>query len=132
MNKKNKKAIPDVSDYASRKEWEAAYWEKIIESKGLLRLLMTSYERHNLVLRAATMEGLSVGKSYRKIGEELWISPQTVSGIKKALHEKMYRSYMERSKKERKKKTYSISSRQIRRRPEGIPRRTKYGTLYMP
>ena len=117
--------MPNLGNYTSRKEWEAVYWDKIIKSEELLQLLTTSYERHKLVMRAAVIDGLSLGKSYRKIGEELWISPQTVSGIKKAASEKIYRSYKERSKKERKKKVYGVSSQPTRRRPEGIPRRTK-------
>lgn len=125
-------ALPPLRNYPSRKEWEAACWEKIIESKELLRLLITEHERHDVVMRAAIIDGLSSGKSYRKIGEELWISPQTVSGIKKAAREKVYKSYLERSKKERKKRVLSPDSKPRRRRPHGIPRRTKYGRLYMP
>ena len=122
--------MPPMSNYSSRKEWEIVYWEKILESKELLQLLITSHERHDIVMRAAAIESLSYGKSYRKIGEELWLSSQTVSGIKKAINEKTYKSYLERSKKGRKKREYSFTKTR-RRRPEGIPRRTKYGTLYI-
>jgi hypothetical protein len=80
------------------------------------------------------MDGLISGKSYRKIGKELWLSPQTISAIKKAINEKTYRSYLERSHKERKKKKYSPSpvSEKSKSRPYGRPRRIKYGTIYMP
>ena len=54
-------------------------------------------------MRVAIMNRLALGKSYREIGKELWISSQTVSGIKKAVDEKSYRSYLARNerKKER-------------------------------
>ncbi len=123
--------MPPINHYASRKEWETAYWDKILKSKDLLQLVITSHERHDLVMRAAAIDSLSSGKSYRQIGKELWLSPQTVSGIKKAVSEKAYKSYLERSKKERKKKIYSSKIKTRKVRPSGIPRRTKYGTLYI-
>lgn len=123
--------LPPLGAYASRSEWEKDCWQKISASQGLLELIVTPYERRSLVLRAAARDSIAAGKSYRKIGEELWLSPQTVSGLKKALSEKSYRSYRERSKKERKKRVLSSSGKPRRPRPEGIPRRTKYGILYM-
>ncbi len=133
MNRNQLITLPQMNKYSSRKEWEAACWEEILKSKELMQLLTTSYERHNLVMRAAVIENLSLGKTYRQIGRELWLSPQTISLVKKAVKEKNYRSYLTRSKKERKKKVYSIDRRPIRKKwPEGRPKRTKYGTVYLP
>ena len=129
---KNTKTIPimpPVNAYASRSDWEVACWRRIMESRELLESLITSHERHNLVLRAAARDRLSLGKSYRKIVEELWLSPQTVSSLKKAITEKSYRSY--RARNERKKKIYSTRAKPRRSRQSGIPRRTKYGVLYL-
>ena len=131
MQKKDRVKMPAINDYSSRKEWEVAYWKNIVESGELLQLLITPHERHNIIMRAATLEGLSSGKSYKIIGEELWLSPQTISSIKKAAHEKSYRSYRDRGKSERKKKTYS-TIKVPRNKPKRIFRRTKYGVLYMP
>ena len=138
-NRKNIGALPQISgilppinNYSSRLEWESACWQKILKSKELLRLLITSHERRNLVMRVAALNRLIAGRSYRQIGEELWLSPQTISGIKKALKEKSYRSYLERSKKERKKREYSSIPAPFKPRPRGRPHRTKYGTIYMP
>ncbi len=132
MNKKKSTILPSINSYSSRKEWEDACWRKILKSEELLQLLLTSHERRDLVMRAAALEGLVSGKSYRQIGEELWLSPQTISGIKKAIHEKNYRSYLERSKKGRKKKEYSSDTSPSKSRPSGRPQRTKYGTIYLP
>src|SRR3989304_524996 len=103
MDKITKKPeiIPPVTAYSSRAAWEAACWRNLRESKELLEVLVTAHERRNLVLRAAALDRLISGKSYRQIGRELWLSPQTISGIKKAIRESGYRSYLERSKKER-------------------------------
>ena len=131
MSKKELVKLPPVSDFSSRKEWEAVCWKEVVESEELLQLLITVHERHDIVMRAAAIDRLASGESYKKIGEELWLSPQTISGIRKAANEKTYRSYLERSKKERKKKTYSIIGSR-KQKPKGTPRRTKYGTLYMP
>ena len=124
--------MPPIESFSSHKEWETAYWRKISESKELLQLLITTYERRNIVRRAAALEGLAAGKSYRQISRELWLSPQTVSAIKKAVSEKNYRSYLERSKKERKKRKYSSDQVAARSKPKGRPHRTKYGTIYLP
>ncbi len=85
-----------------------------------------------LYVRAATLKELVSGKGPRQISRELFISSQTINVIKKAMFENNYRSYLERSKKERKKKVYSIDRRPIRRKwPEGRPKRTKFGTIYV-
>ena len=124
--------LPSLNHYSSRKEWEDACWQKILKSKNLLKLLTTPNERHNLVMRAAVMDAINSGKKYREIAEELWLSPQTVSTIKKAIKESNYRSYRERGKTERKKKVYSAGPVSRRRKHRGRPVRTKYGTIYLP
>ncbi|MBI5079434.1 hypothetical protein HZB06_02065 [Candidatus Wolfebacteria bacterium] len=129
----DKFALPPINRYSSRKGWEDACWKNILKSNNLPRLLVTSYERRNLIMRAAVMDGINSGKSYRQIAEQLWLSPQTICSIKKAITENNYRSYRERSKKERKKKVYSsgpVLNRKRKRR--GRPVRTKYGTVYLP
>jgi len=83
-------------------------------------------------MRAATLKELISGKGPRKISRKLFISSQIINIIKKAMTENKYRSYLERSKKERKRKEYSIDRRPIRKLPKGRPKRTKYGTIYMP
>jgi len=133
MDKKQLMNLPSINDYSSRQEWEDACWRKMIKSEALLELLATSHERHDLVMRAATLKELMLGRGPRQISRELFISSQTINVVKKAMSENSYRSYLERSKKERKKKIYSIDNRPIRRKwPEGRPKRTKYGTIYIP
>ena len=129
---KNKLLImPVLGNYSSRAEWENACWHKISASKDILGIISTSSERHDLVMRAVAIDAIISGKSYRQIGQELWLSSQTISSIKKALTGNNYKSYSERSKKERKKKVYSYSKTQ-KYGPRGTPRRTKYGIVYMP
>lgn len=125
-------ALPPVSCYPSRKEWEEACWKKIVKSEKLLDSLVTSYERRNLVMRAAVIDRLNSGKRQKEIAKELWSSPQTINSIKKALGEDGYRSYRERGKTERKKKLYSHHPSRKKRKPHGRPVRTKYGTIYLP
>lgn len=122
--------MPLMNDYSSRQEWEDACWRKILVSKELLQLIITSHERHDLVMRAVAIKNINLGKSYRQISKELFLSLQTISGIKKAIFENAYKSYSERSKKERKRKKYSALSSGLKHK--GRPIRTKYGTLHMP
>ncbi len=133
MNKKQLMDLPSIDKYSSRKEWEEACWRKISKSDELFPLLITFSERHELIMRAAVLKELLSGKGPRQISRELFISTQTIGAIKKSMNENSYRSYSERGKKERKKKVYSIDDRPVRRKwPEGKPKRTKYGTIYMP
>ena len=125
-----KKILPPISDYSSRNEWEAACWQKISESKELLRSLISTNERHNLVMRTAAIDGLLSGKSYRKIAEELWLSSQTISAIKKGLAENAYKSHVERSKNSKKKVVENTTSQFKKPKHKRIFRRTKYGKLY--
>ncbi len=127
----NKRGLPLLGDYSLRKEWEEACWHTILKSEELLQLLVTSHEKRDLVMRAAVMDALAAGQSQRQISRELFPSPQTINGVKKAMVERNYRSYAERSKKERKKKRYDES---VTPKPKhrGRPVRTKYGTVYIP
>ncbi|MBI4086324.1 MAG: hypothetical protein HY433_03760 [Candidatus Liptonbacteria bacterium] len=132
MDKSKIIILPSIGNYSSRKEWEDACWLKIVTSKELLKLLLTPNERHSLVKRAAAVEGLVAGKSYKQIGNELWLSPQTISCINKALKESGYRSYKERSKTERKKRVYTPGPNSNKIKHRGRSVRTKYGTVYLP
>lgn len=124
--------LPSVNSYSSRKKWEEICWKRIRKSEKLLELLATPYERRNLVLRAAVISRINAKRSYREIGKELWLSSQTISGIKKAMERNGYRSYRERSKTERKKKVYSSGFLQTKKKMRGKLVRTKYGTLRLP
>ena len=128
---KSPATLPALKNYSSRKEWEEAAWHKILESKKILPLLISSHERHDLIMRAAAMEGLASGKGQRQLSRELFISLQTINSVKKAMAENKYKSYSERGKKERRKKKYS-SNQTSTRINKGKPVRTKYGIIRMP
>lgn len=117
--------MPLLSDYALREEWEEMCWRKIRSSEKLLKLLITSHERRDLVMRAVILDRLAAGKSYKEIVRELSISPQTVSGVKKSLlEERKYKSYTKNKRREG-------NARNLRQNQKkkscGISRRTKYG-----
>jgi uncharacterized protein YerC len=123
--------LPSREFYSSRKEWEEACWKKIEKSGKFLGLLVTSNERHNIIMRAAVMRLTKLGKGARQIARELQVSRQTISSIKKALKEKGYKSYRERGKTERRKKVYSEDSRKKKeKRVHKYPRKDHYGGTY--
>ena len=124
--------LPSVDRYKSRKEWEVACWKKIVKSPKHFARLITPFERHQLVLRAAAFDCVRTGKKSSQIARELWLSPQTISSIKKAVYKNGYISYRERGKSERRKRTYSNTLTQKKRRPSGRPVRMKYGIVYLP
>lgn len=53
------------------------------ELKRALESLVSEYEKRTILRRLAVNALVQRGKSYKKIGEILWISPQTISAIKK-------------------------------------------------
>lgn len=83
-------------------------------------------------MRAAAFEGLALGKRQRQLSRELSLSLQTINAVKKAIVENSYRSYSERSKKERKKKKYSVNPANTKTKHTGRLVRTKYGTIRIP
>lgn len=92
--------IPPVRAYPSRKAWEEACWRKIAGTNNFIARFATAHERHVWVIRAAIVDRLHTGRSYKQISEELWISPQTVSEIKKAMQNKNeYGSYWIKNKR---------------------------------
>jgi len=121
--------LPPIGNFSSRREWENAAWRKVVESRKLMQLLLTPYERHDLVMRAAVLEALASGKLHRQISREFFVSLQTINAVKKAMGENGYRSYLDRSKTERKKRDMSTIPSAPRR--SGAPHRTKYGTVYL-
>ena len=136
--------IPLLANFSSRSAWEEDVWRTLVarfaalrepkELSAALDLLITAKERSLFLRRAATVDRILAGRSYRKISEELWLTHQTISAIKKALKEKKYRSYNERGKTERKKRVYSPGLQSSSNRKDFSKRRvrTKYGTLTIP
>ncbi|MBI4085684.1 MAG: hypothetical protein HY433_00335 [Candidatus Liptonbacteria bacterium] len=136
--------MPLLAHFSSRSAWEEDVWRTLVarfvalrkQNKllSVLNMLITTKERSLLLRRAVAVNRILAGKSYREIGEELWLIPQTISAIKKALQEKKYRSYNERGKTERKKRIYSRNQQSSRngKYVSGRRVRTKYGTLTIP
>jgi hypothetical protein len=82
-------------------------------------------------VRAAGISRILAGKKSCEIARELWLSPQTISTLRKALREEVYRSYRERGKTERKAIVYHDALKE-RTRNSGRKVRTKYGSVYLP
>ncbi|MEK7498263.1 MAG: Trp family transcriptional regulator [Patescibacteria group bacterium] len=132
--------IPEVKNYSSRVAWKKAVWDVIVahfvtlrhtnKLEPLLEILLTPHERSRVIHRMAAINRILMNKEYREIEEELFLTPQTISTIKKALREEHYRSYNERGKIERKKKVYSPrKSSESSKDPFVRTRRTKYGII---
>lgn len=110
--------MKNIDEFKSRKEWEVYLWEIILKNIGkskseeklrnFLNNLLSETERKNIVRRLTVISLLRQGKTYREIGEILWISPGTISAIKKSLlnytnYRSKYDFYKNRKIEERKK-----------------------------
>ena len=84
-----------ISEFNSRKEWEDFIWSKFLESaerakddrklKIFLDGLLSTSEKRLIVKRLAALNLIKAGKTYKEIGEILWISPNTLSALKKSI-----------------------------------------------
>ncbi len=97
--------IKNLSEFSSRKEWENYLWKefsKIASNKKLelfLNNLLTNQEKRNIIRRLAIISLFKKGMNYHQISEILWLSPNTISSIKKSIGNGEYKSYFEISKK---------------------------------
>jgi len=113
------KAIADMQNFKSRKEWEEYVWKKIVADLAeidssqridqFLNMLLTAHEKKQVINRASAISLLKQGKSYSQVGEILWLSPNTISAIRKSMRgQKEYMSrYMRNKKLEKKQKPLS-------------------------
>lgn len=108
------KSVPSLDKFKSRKEWEAYIWKKLVsgwskansaqEIEKSLNMLITAHEKKQIIKRASAISLLKQGKSYREIGKMLWLSPTTISAIRKSMRAQTgYISCYTRSKKHEKK-----------------------------
>ncbi|MBI4992087.1 MAG: hypothetical protein HZB99_02610 [Candidatus Harrisonbacteria bacterium] len=92
------------------KDIENLIWQKLIEEffkaksskeiERLFNLFTTDQERETMARRMATISLIRKDVSYKEISRKLWVSPLTISAIKKSiLGNGKYKSY-HRSKKE--------------------------------
>lgn len=104
------KSIPSDIRFKSKKEWEAHIWTKLASRfseagsaskiERSLDMLLTAYEKRQIINRAAAISLLKQGMSYREIGRILWLSPTTISAIRKSvLSQTEYISRRARNKK---------------------------------
>ena len=104
--------MKEISQFKSRKEWEEFIWMKFLESLEknkskkqigeFLNSLLSTDERKMIIKRLVAISLIGGGKTYKEIGEILWISPTTISAIKKSLNNNLgYRSDWELNQKRR-------------------------------
>ena len=91
-----------ISKFKSRKEWFDCAWSKLLEDiknhdlSAALDALLSLYEKKIIINRFAAVSLIKEGKTYRQIGEELWLSPTTIRSLKRTLGNnpvKEYQSY---------------------------------------
>jgi len=85
--------------------WSEELWENLLETisktkskkeiKQLFEKLISKDEKNMILKRLAVIALIKSGNSYQKISEILWLSPNTISAIKKNVFENhtSYKSY---------------------------------------
>ena len=130
--------VPLTKDSGARKEWEAVVWQELCEwftrqdvktLKSTLELITSLHERQLMVKRAAAIAHIRNGKSYKEIGRELWIAPQTISSIKKGLAGQNYVSNWGKAKSQRRARQPARLNKSSERPVLKHYRRNKYGKV---
>ena len=96
--------MESFSNFKSRKEWEEFIWQKFTERlkntktseqlKEILESVLGSREKNFMIKRLIAIALISQNKTYREIGEIIWLSPNTISSVKKNLFRKsIYSGY---------------------------------------
>ncbi len=74
--------------YISRKKQLNIIWVNLLKSlkkpglEILLNKILSQYEKNLIANRLAAISLIKQGKSYKEIGEELWLSPSTIRSLK--------------------------------------------------
>lgn len=119
--------MEDISQFKSREEWENFIWKKFLEKaqqvdsrkhlKEFLNNILSASEKKLIVKRLVAVALLKERKTYREIGKILWISPGTLSAIKKSLWQnaeyQSERHYNKKSSDEKRKKIKGLPPRTI-------------------
>ncbi len=97
--------IKPLDNFSSRQKWRDYLWKELVrkfselnsasQSEIFLNKLLTKKEKDVLIKRLMIMVLIQKGKSYSEISEMLWLSPNTISAIKKGLKNSEYKSYFE-------------------------------------
>lgn len=84
-----------MNSFNSRGEWNDFVWDQIanrlaltkspLEIKRILEQILGDYEKNLLIKRVIAIALIQEGLSYSEIGKLLWLSPSTISSIKKNL-----------------------------------------------
>ncbi len=118
--------IKEINQFRMRKEWEKYLWEEFLkefekanpkESAKFLNNLLSDDEKFSITRRWAVIVFLKEGLSYKEIGRILWISPNTISAIKKSIEKRSnYRSsryYTNKSLEEKRKRMKGLPPQTI-------------------
>ncbi len=119
--------MKEVSEFKSRKKWEENIWQRFLEnidkavSKSeiikLLDNLLSPNEKKLISKRLAAMALIKAGATYMEAGRILWISPSTISALKKSVYKaakyQSNRYYTEKSRSEKRKNMKGLPAQTI-------------------
>jgi uncharacterized protein YerC len=83
----------------SRKERASLVWSKLLENiknpkvEILLNTLLSQYEKDIVANRLIAISLIKQNKTYKEIGEELWLSSSTIRSLKRMLENKTAKEY---------------------------------------
>lgn len=91
--------VSNIDKFKSRKEWSDNAWRQLLKDikhpalSASLDSLLSSYEKNIIINRFAAVALIKDGRTYREIGRELWLSPNTIRSLKRVLENHSARDY---------------------------------------
>jgi len=115
--------MKNINEFGSRDEWMNYAWTEFLESiqnkimSSILDSLLSQYEKKIIINRIMALSLIRKGKTYRQIGEELWLSPNTIRSLKMISENRSVKEYQgDRFRRNKKEKTASRD-----KKPEYFP-----------
>lgn len=117
--------MKNIKEFNSRNDWVNFVWSKILadvknlQFANMLNILISAHEKEIVVNRLAALTFIKQGKSYKQIGEELWLSPTTIRSLKRVAENNFNKEY--KSYNKLKKDNENIKEKNERENKKYIP-----------
>lgn len=91
--------MKNINEFGSRDTWMNYAWIKLLENiqnkimSKVLDSLLSRYEKKIIINRLVALSLIKKGKTYKQIGEELWLSPNTIRSLKMIFENKSAKEY---------------------------------------
>jgi DNA-binding CsgD family transcriptional regulator len=128
--------MKNIKEFNSRKDWINFTWSTILadvknpQFANMLNVLISAHEKENIVNRLAALIFIEQGKSYKQIGEELWVSPTTIRSLKRITDNNYSKEYKSYNKLRKDNESNKIKSKNVPETPSFVNWINYYASVF--